>query len=392
MLPYRNYLATLTPLRGVAALIVVIFHSNLMLMPFMPQGSVNVITAGWLWVDFFFVLSGFIISYVYADIFKDVFTGASYWKYLKARFARVYPLHFITMIWCAIGAAITIHYATSMHPFFADMINPAAVIPSAFFLHSLGLYISAPLNTPSWSLSTEWWIYMIFPVLVPIFYRLNSLGKILAAVAIGGLFVFIKYYLSSLHPFYPGAPPTLNLIVDFGIFRCLAGFLLGMLAFKVYVDKTAMQLFRQTWVFITLFAGLLLAMQFGTEDLLVVCFFPFVILAAAHNRTGVEHLLKAPVLQRLGDWSFSIYMVHVPIMYIFWIYQTIQHPTMFEQFPPEQIEPPNYVLGGLFCAIVVGLTLGVAYLTYRYIEVPARMILNRRFNRKEMETVNVAKL
>jgi peptidoglycan/LPS O-acetylase OafA/YrhL len=360
-----------------------------MLMPFMPGDSVNVITAAWLWVDFFFVLSGFIISYVYADSFREELLGANYWKYVKARFARVYPLHFITMIWCAICAAIILHHATSLHPFFADMINPAAVIPSAFFLHSLGLYISTPLNSPSWSLSTEWWIYMIFPVLVPIFYRLNGLGKILAALVIAGFFLLIKYYLSSFHPFFPGAPPTLNVIVDFGIFRCLAGFLLGMLVFKVYDDGTVIRFFKQTWVFIALFAGLLLAMQFGIEELLIVSFFPFVILAAAHNHTAIEKVLKAPILQRLGDWSFSIYMVHTPIMYVFWIYQTIQHPTMFEQVPPQEIQPPNYMLGGLVCIVVVGLTLGVAYLTYSFIELPARTILNRRLNKKELEPIKI---
>ena len=55
--PARPYLTTLTPLRGIAALLVVIFHSNLMLMPFLPMGSRHFIWAGWLWVGFFFVLS-----------------------------------------------------------------------------------------------------------------------------------------------------------------------------------------------------------------------------------------------------------------------------------------------------------------------------------------------
>jgi peptidoglycan/LPS O-acetylase OafA/YrhL len=98
----RPYLTTLTPLRGIAALVVVVFHSNLMLMPFMPISKPHFITAGWLWVDFFFVLSGFIISYVYGENFKGSVSAASYWKYIKSRFARVYPLHFVTMIWCLI--------------------------------------------------------------------------------------------------------------------------------------------------------------------------------------------------------------------------------------------------------------------------------------------------
>ena len=67
----------------------------------MPFNSSNVhFMSGWLWVHFFFVLSGFIIFYVYGESFKESITTASYWKYIKARFARVYPLHFFTLIWC----------------------------------------------------------------------------------------------------------------------------------------------------------------------------------------------------------------------------------------------------------------------------------------------------
>ena len=74
----RPYLTTLTPLRGIAALLVVIFHSNLMLMTFIPWDKPHFIKASWLWVDFFFVLSGFIISYVYGSNFKNSITLSDY--------------------------------------------------------------------------------------------------------------------------------------------------------------------------------------------------------------------------------------------------------------------------------------------------------------------------
>ena len=168
----KPYITTLTPLRGIAALLVLIFHSNLMVMPF-HSSNVNFMS-GWLWVDFFFVLSGFIIFYVYGESFKQSITTASYWKYIKARFARVYPLHFFTLIWCLVCAIVIIHYANGLHPFFGDMLNPYGAIPSLLFIQSLGLYGAAPLNTPSWSLSTEWWVYMIFPLMVPFFTRLKN--------------------------------------------------------------------------------------------------------------------------------------------------------------------------------------------------------------------------
>ncbi|MBL7856603.1 MAG: acyltransferase [Cyclobacteriaceae bacterium] len=387
----RPYLTTLTPLRGIAALLVVIFHSNLMLMPFVePFTKPNLINAGWLWVDFFFVLSGFIIFYVYGDSFRNTLTATSYWKYIKARFARVYPLHFFTLLWCLGCALIILHYAEGVAPFYQTMFNPFSAIPSLLFLQSLGLYIAAPLNSPSWSLSTEWWVYMIFPLMVPFFSRLKNVGLIITLAGVAGFFLFIKYVLGPINSFPPGTA-TLNVLTDFGFFRCLAGFLTGMLAFRVYEKSIGITFFKKSWVFIAFVTGVLITMHVGVEDILIVAIFPFIILAAAHNSTTIKKALETQVLQRLGDWSFSIYLVHVPIMYIFWIVQVRSNPTLYANFSPESSGPPDYTMGLWVCLIVVALTLVVSSITYRYIEVPARSYLNKKFNPKELETVKVVR-
>jgi len=270
----RPYITTLTPLRGIAALLVVVFHSNLMLMPFSPQ-NVDFLS-GWLWVDFFFVLSGFIIFYVYGESFKHSITAADYWKYIRARFARVYPLHLFTLIWCLVCAVIILHYANGVHPFFDDMLNPRTALPSLLLIQSMGIYLAAPLNTPSWSLSTEWWTYMVFPLLVPLFTRLKGSGKILMLLFIIGFFLIVKYVLAPLS----GGPPTLNVVSDFGFFRCLAGFLTGMLLFKIYEESIAYNFFKRSWVFVVFFVGTIIAMVVGVEDILIIASLPFIILAS----------------------------------------------------------------------------------------------------------------
>src|ERR1700712_616035 len=75
------YLTTLTPLRGIAALLVVIFHCNLMFRQFLPTGYTKYLDSCWLWVDFFFVLSGFIMFYAYKKYFKESVSIASFKKY-----------------------------------------------------------------------------------------------------------------------------------------------------------------------------------------------------------------------------------------------------------------------------------------------------------------------
>lgn len=71
----KPYLTTLTPLRGISALLVVVFHSNLTFARMFPPNEAKFISNGWLWVDFFFILSGCILSYVYSESFKDSLNG-----------------------------------------------------------------------------------------------------------------------------------------------------------------------------------------------------------------------------------------------------------------------------------------------------------------------------
>jgi peptidoglycan/LPS O-acetylase OafA/YrhL len=73
-------------------------------------------------------------------------------------------------------------------------------------------------------------------------------------------------------------------------------------------------------------------MHFGIMDILIVAFFPVIILAAAYNQTAVKRTLDTRMLQRLGDWSFTIYMVHMPIIHIFLIFRVLKKPAMYADF------------------------------------------------------------
>jgi peptidoglycan/LPS O-acetylase OafA/YrhL len=240
------------------------------------------------------------------------------------------------------------------------------------------LYKAAPLNTPSWSLSTEWWVYMIFPFLVPTFARLKVVGKLAATALLRGCFVLLRYWVGPKAGPFPGKP-TLNMIQDFGFFRCLAGFLLGMLVFECYRSRIARNVLQKSASFIVVSAGCLLAMHLGAMDLAIVAFFPFILLTAAYNETGVKRVLDTRPLQRLGDWSFSIYMVHVPIILMFMVVEVRAKPGLFADFMKALSTPPDYRLGAILCPILIVLTVLVAALTYRFVEVPARNYLNLQF-------------
>ncbi|MDQ6814525.1 MAG: acyltransferase [Bacteroidota bacterium] len=374
------YLITLTPLRGIAALLVVIFHCNLMLNPFMPPGYTHFVESGWMWVDFFFVLSGFIMTYVYGKYFKDGTAWGPYKKFIGARFARVYPLHLFTLIWAIICAIIIVKLSSSLDPFFADMFNfKTAASASLVLIQSLHLFTAAPLNTPSWSLSTEWWVYTIFPLFVPFFDGIKTKGKIIALLFLVAFFLFIRYYIGPLSGPFKGTP-QINIVADFGFIRRLAGFLAGMLLFEFYKAKTGYSILKRSGSFVLFFTATLIMMHFGIMDLIIISMFPFILISAAYNDTTLKKILDTRPLQRLGDWSFSIYMVHVPLMMLYWIYLVKKDPTYFSDLMKMVSSKPNYALGVVLCIVVVAATLVLASFTYRYVEVPSRNYLNKLFD------------
>lgn len=374
----NTYLSTLTPLRGVAAVLVLIFHSQTFIHPLIDSHFTQFMQKGWLWVDFFFVLSGFILFHVYGEVFQKRIRRQAYLQYLRARFARVYPLHFFTLFWTlAAGALILANpiAAPLWDRFFHFIFDVKTVPASLVLLQAMHLFPSAPLNTVSWSLSTEWWMYLLFPLLTPLLAASGRRQRLIWLLAVTGLYALVKYWLVpqfGMH-MWQHQPATLNTINDFAFFRCMAGFVLGMLTCRWFQEGSGKVWLSRDFSFWIIVAALLLSLHFDANELVTVALFPFLILAAACNSSKVYRLLSAAPAQRLGDWSFSIYMVHMPL---FFTYRGIAG---FLRLPiPDGFitTHPNYWIGWLSCLLFLFLTLLVASLTYRYVEVPARSYIN----------------
>jgi peptidoglycan/LPS O-acetylase OafA/YrhL len=139
----RTEISALTSLRGVAALTVLIFHV-------VPDFR------GYLAVDLFFLLSGFVLTHVYRGF---ELTRQSYFNFLKARLARIYPVHLMILV------------------VLLPMLNTRPDFSSGGLLSSLFLmqspWHSISWNYASWSISAEWHCYLLFPILV-INYRTRS--------------------------------------------------------------------------------------------------------------------------------------------------------------------------------------------------------------------------
>ena len=240
----------------------------------------------------------------------------------------------------------------------------------------------------SWSISVEWWMYMVFPFLVAPFMKLGKHGRLMiAALCVAGYLVIgyvlvplvtVPDSLSFLRP--NGTPPfRLDVSYQFGFFRCLFGFVIGMMVYLSWKDNWGKKLFSSGYTVLILLAGLFTCMHFGVLDVFTVLFFPFILLAAAYGNRNMNSLLGTKPLQKLGDWSFSIYLIHQPFLY--------QATALMQNPDKTGVELSNLSLltsWGICIGFIVFL-LFVSYLSYRFIELPARNYINKRWGKEKVQ-------
>ncbi|HZE85013.1 MAG TPA: acyltransferase, partial [Puia sp.] len=327
-----SYLPNLTPLRGIAALLTMIFHFGIIISPliniFHVGPALGPLTTNsqllghmYLMVDFFFILSGFIMCHVYGSMFAGSVTRTAFTKFAIARFARVYPLHFITLIYIVIMYAVSAHAGVPEIPVLQIGNTSYSFLTNLFLLHAMNFHNWFSWNHASWSISTEWWAYMIFPFLVRPFIRLNSAGKLaVALLCFAGYFCVILFVvpittLPKEIAFVRGSGHGhgLDVSYQFGILRCLCGFTLGMVSYQAYRVGWGKKVLGNGYTMLVATLGLFTVMHLGLPDEVSIAFLPFILLSGAYGSWAIDRLFANKALQRLGDWSFSIYLIHQPL-------------------------------------------------------------------------------
>lgn len=311
---------SLNGLRFVAAMAVVVYHYFAMGEPMdaaqsaaREHGPIGAFLASWLpmlhdghlAVDFFAILSGFVLSYAYAD---DVVAGRfDCGEFMRRRFARIYPLHFATLLFCvAMGAAARGLDIPLGHP---ESFAASAILPNIMMTHSFGATHALTFNGPSWFISAEWFMYMAFPVLVVMLSKsgLPSVPRFVIAMA---LFLIAYYY------WRPGGALLTHRTFNYGVVRVALEFLIGLTLYQLYAEYRAARLTTITTTHVLATgAAFLIAAQLRTEEGLTVMLFPFFIFscAAAEASHGLKWMTH-PWLIYGGQLSFAIYMIHMPFI------------------------------------------------------------------------------
>ena len=302
-------IAPLTSLRFVAALVIVIFHIRDYSLVGWRGG---VIERGGLAVDFFFILSGFILAHAHGAAFA---TGrGSLRGFLAARIARLYPVHAVvlTLFVAYVGllGVLGFSYNTARY-------TPGALLAHVLLLPAWNIAPDMTWNYPDWSIGAEFAAYLCFPALALLLLRGPGWIAALWFALVAGAFLC--------------ANPVLHLTsrtLDFSVLRILPEFTLGLLAYRLR-DRLPSRLAEV--LFVGTAGGLAAALYADLPDAVVVLLFVPLILAASHLSGWVGRALSTPALVRLGEASYSLYMLHALVLSM--VYSAMKVPALGKHLP-----------------------------------------------------------
>ncbi len=336
----------LTALRFFAAAWVVLYD-------YWPKLAIHatpaLIAKGYLGVDLFFVLSGFILCHVYLQSAGD--GQMKYIPFLWARLARVYPLHLATLAGVGLMGAIA---ALARLPVDSSLLSWSSLPANLSLTQAWGLAPESGWNHASWSISAEWFAYIIFPVFAAVAWRLR--GRPHAAVA-GALALLIGLY--GVFPKLAGFELT-HATIAWGALRILPCFIYGCAIYLLWRAQAIRSQALAVAGALISGAALLGFGQAGAADVVIVAGFGPLILSLASLTSTGSRLGSNPVLIYLGEISFALYMTCIP-----WSLLFVNIATRLLHSPTKQLPGP------LWLVLVFGLV-PVAALAHRLVEQPAR--------------------
>jgi peptidoglycan/LPS O-acetylase OafA/YrhL len=292
----------LTAIRYVAALWVVLYHhwSTAMGAP-----APALIAKGYLGVELFFILSGFILCHVYFDQARA--GRFRYGAFLWARIARVYPLHLATL--AGIGALAGV--ASMLGSGHGEVLKWSSLPAQLFLLQAWGLGMAGGWNHPSWSISAEWFAYLTFPATLWLalgFRRRLLLAALAAAIFAGALYVAFPHFF--------GVPLT-EATLAWGVVRITPCFLMGAALYLLWRNLGERGLVIPILARIAALSAPPLLAIISAPDPLIIAALGLVILALAGTPEQRPWRGGGQALVYLGEISYAVYMCCIPVGLIY---------------------------------------------------------------------------
>jgi peptidoglycan/LPS O-acetylase OafA/YrhL len=256
-----------------------------------------------LFVDLFFVVSGYVISFVYI---KRMSNWLDYGEFIKKRLARLLPLHWAILgIYVALGFISSVYGLRPEDPIRYDF---GCVVPNLLFLQATAFCPHESFNAVSWSISAEFFMYVSTPV---IFFLIHRCKWWIATVVIAGSFLVVTLYSLPSMIWTDWTTPD-------GPIRAIPSFFLGTLLyrFRDQLARISFGIAGMVCSLIAFFAGTLL--MFSPYVLLFLLYLTVSFAIAADMRGQTARIVRAAAAG--GQLTYSSYMLHDLIITVFLTY------------------------------------------------------------------------
>ncbi|CAN7489796.1 acyltransferase [Bradyrhizobium sp. LjRoot220] len=366
----KEHYVPLDSVRGIAALSVVVHHFVISeplgaILPHKAWIDFAFFHNAWLFVDLFFVLSGIVISMSYV---QGGFGTFEFREYIVRRLARIYPLHIVTLLAFLsfrmmklglVGIGL-LHFVPSE----MAVNNGYSFFLNVLLLQALGFIDYLSWNGPSWSISAEFYTYLVFGGVVVLAQKLRdvriifmmSLALLLASAAF--ILLVLRHYSLDFH--------------TYGFARCILSFFLGVLTLKAValVPVAVRPSVQAMWQIGAAMAAIAIVCVVGMQPMLSylapVIFAVLLGSLMAFPGRSLPSLLSVKPLVWLGKRSYSIYMVHALVLVLIEYFSRgagLRTFQMVDQFGPGLAA--SLLLSGYVVAV-----LALSNLTYANIEMP----------------------
>ncbi|VVO14397.1 hypothetical protein PS718_03691 [Pseudomonas fluorescens] len=331
-----NNLSKLTFTRFVAAMMVVAFHFGKSFYPFNGDNISGRFLQGPIAVQYFFLLSGFVLSVVYASERRQAFNSGKFWV---ARFARIYPIYFLSLLFS----------------YYLSPSEPLVVLLNLTLTQAWSAAHAVSMNNPGWSLSVEMFFYLMFPLILMVLTRKRLPIAVAVCIVSYAFLEYGPYYLV-----YPGQKQQIlnvaAIITDpYFPVRNLPYFMIGatlgaLLKFGL-IPRIMLAIFQHPAIYIAvLFAWLFYMLPFVAIPMCCL------ILSLVQSDGPITKFFSGRFGVFLGEASYAVYILHYPL-YI-WYFNFVQ----------PLYEAPEVVKFYLYIALLLVLSMVV----FVAIETPCR--------------------
>ncbi len=374
--PLAHRYEALDSLRGICALLVCLFHFRAA----GPLAALPFIRGSWLFVDFFFVLSGFVIA---ANYRQRLINGGFLRGFVILRFGRVYPLHLVMLLAYVAIELVGLYMASKgavRRPMFDAHHSVFAIFTNLTFTQSFGLHDVLTWNQPSWSIAVEFWTYLLFALVAR--RAGEGLERWLVVAIIASIAILLVV-----------TPYAINVTYSWSLVRCVYGFAVGAIIWRIWQqsgrkpDKPYRGATLVELAAVAAVVGFVSLCRWAPANIVAPLLFGAVVLVFARGGGHVSRLLLAAPLKTLGVLSFSIYMVHAFVQSRFCdVLRVIGRLTHINLISSKigvsgeamDVVGTTAVQGTLLTLVMLALVVAVSQVTWRLVELPGQRLARRQ--------------